>query len=167
MSDGNQDELASELNRICFAAGLPFLPVQRDLLKLHVGPFIRPGKSGCWQCWLRRVEQHSSDPIALRELRKYQTLVGTSRSAPFLPAHVGLAGALLLSWIRKTQDTSVGRYIEFDLESGEQHEGHLVGIHRCAICGDKGDPLQRTVKNLYEELQQSGAILESPLERNT
>lgn len=140
-------ELA-DVNERCLREGRLWLLAKTVGSTLWIGPLLRPGRTGCWECLAHR----------LRNSRHVETYVRARRGsfpssslAPIsaLPStEAGAAGLLateVAKWIAQTPGTQLeGTLLTFDLATFTSARHALVRRPQCPVCGDGQSWSQRT-----------------------
>ena len=136
------DYLRSELaayNSESLATGRPWLLVKPVGTQIWVGPLMRPGHTGCWECLADRLRTN-------RQIESYvQARQGSIEPFPVARAHTpatlqiawNLAAHEIAGWIGRRQSALLdGKVQTFNLLSWETRTHTLVQRPQCRACGD-------------------------------
>ena len=140
-SDGGSLREAFLLNEQCYRAGVKFLPgIIFDGVSL-VGPFVRPGVAGCWQCALLRLSANL-DGRSAASLWKRVALDGDFACNPLAAfgTTARMLGNSLAFELFKEQagyqhSECEGGLLTQDLETLESSRAVLLAHPLCGVCG--------------------------------
>ncbi|MHB8340316.1 MAG: TOMM precursor leader peptide-binding protein [Mycobacteriales bacterium] len=133
--------LLTELNRALLATGTPWLLAKPAGLRIWLGPLLRPGRTGCWECLRQRVEGNRQVESYLAGKRRDRSPLRTSKGA--LAASWAAAAALLAPEIAQILATGTsprldGVLVTVDRRTLASAEHVLVRQPQCPACGDPG-----------------------------
>lgn len=128
------------LNRRCFGAGVTFLPGVVFGGRSMVGPLVRPGVAGCWECALLRLSANLEEGDAA-SLWKRVALGGppaeealAAFSAPARMLGNSVAFELFKALAGHQRPESEGGVLLQDLETLESSRPSLLPHPLCAVC---------------------------------
>jgi ribosomal protein S12 methylthiotransferase accessory factor len=129
LTDANADSLAS---------GRPWLLVKPIGAQVWVGPFFRPGETGCWQCLAQRLRGHRRVDEYLRRRRGTDDMTTCNLSGPATLAHVagGLAATAVGNWIMQGRSGLEGAVWTLDAREMVWQRHDLVKRPQCPACGE-------------------------------
>lgn len=146
-------ESVSAFRRIddhAFAGDVPWSAVVLTPTGVRLGPVIVPGKSACYECFLRRMTQH--DPYAWRTA----TIWSAAESCPidgWLPADLlvaeGFAAGLLTG--DPTRDWPAGSVTSYQAITAHVSRATVIGRHGCDRCRPARDRAEDTWRDLAAE----------------
>jgi ribosomal protein S12 methylthiotransferase accessory factor len=145
--DDYLDPRLAELDARARESGLPWLLLKPQGHDVWIGPYLRPGHTGCWECLRGRLEDNR--PVSL-----FVRTANRNDAPPPLPvaassASVGLAVQLAANAVVGLFLTGVcpveGRLLSVHTRTLETESHPLVRLPQCAACGDPalGDPPTR------------------------
>ncbi|MER7822076.1 TOMM precursor leader peptide-binding protein [Streptomyces sp. NPDC096097] len=137
--DDYLDPELDRLNTAYLAAGRSWLPAKPAGVVPWVGPFLRPGETGCWTCLAQRLGGNRQVERYLSGKRGDHTPRHPSHAA--LPASATLIAGLLAVEAARivvtgTSESLTGVMRTMDLITLESAEHTLVRQPQCASCGD-------------------------------
>ncbi|MDI6105349.1 TOMM precursor leader peptide-binding protein [Actinoplanes sp. NEAU-A12] len=142
------DPRLDRLNTACLAAGRPWLMVRPHGHVLLLGPHLRPGETGCWECLRRRWtdnEEVINFVVEQRGERDRPSPAWAALDATTAVLAGLLAAELPVLAVLGRSPRVTGRMISLDTRdlSGGTHP--LVRLPQCPACGDParlggGDP---------------------------
>ncbi len=130
---GQDEKLRDALDRLGFERGVPTVAVELLPTRIVCGPAVIPGATACYDCYLRRVEQHrdpaQTDPVG-----------EATRGLPegFGRMHLAIAHGLLTLAMAELRTGPVGlggTVRTFDLVAGTLSTASTVAVDRCPRCG--------------------------------
>ncbi len=132
-------ELAS-LNARMLESGQRWLLVRPAGHKAWIGPLLRPGETGCWQCLAQRLAGNRQVEQYIE--RKGDAVRRVSAAAPALPvtlrAGAALAAAEVVSILATGTSPRVDQtLLTFDHTSFETERHYVVRRPQCPACGDE------------------------------
>jgi bacteriocin biosynthesis cyclodehydratase domain-containing protein len=130
--------LASALDDSAYQTQTPWLPVAMDHPHLQIGPAVAPGYGACFDCWQRRLRQHSPAPDVDAALQRYYEDHPAEHPSGHLPPSAELAAAMVLRVIdRLVSDpgSEAGWLRQINLVSRRMTKGRGIGVHGCQKCG--------------------------------
>ena len=127
--------VAEALDRAAFAWLVPWFAVHAHAVQVQCGPVVVPGLTACYQCFVRRREQHRRPGYA----------VGTADAADdrfpsgYPSHHVGIAAAFARQAVHEAfgapdSDRLTGTVRMFDQVSGVTSRSSVVAVNRCSRC---------------------------------
>jgi bacteriocin biosynthesis cyclodehydratase domain-containing protein len=127
-----------DVNRRALASGRPWLIVKPNGIVSWLGPLLRPGETGCWECLAQRLRMH-------REVEEYARRAG-SREQPYaaLPALsstlamcVSMAATEVAKWIVLGRSDALDATIVSLAATTLETQAHrLVRRPQCPACGE-------------------------------
>lgn len=135
-SDVAATSVALEWNRVCLARGLTFLPVILRRLIGHVGPFVVPGQTACYQCMVARENAHLQEHELLRASEDRAPFgQATSGTLPPMASILGDIAALeIIKFHTRAMPPTVGRRIDVNLILPSLETRHVLRAPRCPTC---------------------------------
>jgi bacteriocin biosynthesis cyclodehydratase domain-containing protein len=130
-------------NSFCLDNKVLFVPLLLKSMIGHLGPFIVPGETACYQCLVSRQGSHASnsdiDTITDHEDFQSQQVCG------FHPSMATILGELAAFEIMRFYSDAIpgrkaGRLLEVDLLASRITERTVLKVPRCTACS----PLRRT-----------------------
>ncbi|MFI6897880.1 TOMM precursor leader peptide-binding protein [Streptomyces sp. NPDC050256] len=155
------DPALDRRNAAQLAAGKPWLLARLTGLAPWIGPFLKPGHTGCWSCLAQRLTGN-------RQLERY---LATKRgdSVPRHPARAGLpSGALAAAGILATEAAMIaatgepaalcGQMVTLELPTLRTETHAVVRQPQCPSCGDPKLVSERSPKIVLsaQEAQHTG-----------
>ncbi|HLL81987.1 MAG TPA: TOMM precursor leader peptide-binding protein [Longimicrobium sp.] len=141
-ADSPDPEAESHFNRLCLAAGTPWLGVRWAAGRIQVGPTVIPHETACLSCWRSAAEPAGAADVA-----------GECTAPPGAVAPGALPGAELAALevvraIAGMELATYGKLFTLDLLSFESRRERLLRDPRCPACGteagedaaDRGEP---------------------------
>ena len=122
----------SAFTRWCYASSCVFVPLTLQPDSLWLGPITGPRSGPCWNCAMRRYEQHRRPNVS------------HNLGVPELPESLNVSGSLLpliasgiwyLLHVSRSNLLPPGFAWRMDLRSHEITGQKVVTIHRCDFCG--------------------------------
>lgn len=146
--------ICSELNERSHVTGRPFVPVIVDNTALQLGPVVLPKQGACWECWVRRSNQHSPLPAAREELFKYYDTHAQAGPAGYLEPLAMIAAARTAAIVEAIDSGSArGGYIwQMDMITRVVTTSTAVGVHGCNQCGLGRSVDERTFAAMRDDL---------------
>lgn len=146
--------ICSTLNKWSHLTGRPFLPVLLDNTSLQVGPVVLPSRGACWECWVRRSNQHSPWPAARNALFKYYDANAQAGVPGYLEPLAMLAAAKIAAIVEEVDSgTAPGGYIwQMDMITRAIATSTVVGVHGCDLCGLGRSVDERTFSVMRDDL---------------
>jgi bacteriocin biosynthesis cyclodehydratase domain-containing protein len=130
--------LVSALDDSAYQTQCPWLPVVMAHPYLQIGPVVAPGHGACFDCWQRRLRQHSPAPDVDAALQRYYEDHPSEHPSGHLPPSAELAAAMVLRVIdRLVSDpgSEAGWLRQINLVSRRMTKGRGIGVHGCEKCG--------------------------------
>jgi len=138
------------LDEQAFAAGTAWSAVVLTPTGVRLGPVVVPGKSACYECFLRRSTQHDKYP---------RRTAAVWRAAADQPIDGWLPSDLLVGtgFVEKLlgdadRDWPAGAVVEYQGTTGDLHTHTVIGVHGCAWCRPVRDRAADTWQDLRNEL---------------
>ncbi len=130
---GHDPALRDTVDTVAFDRGVPCVGVELLPTRLVCGPMVVPGRTACYHCFERRLEQHSGGA---------SSLPASTRDLPegFAPHHAVIAAGLVRAALAETSGPvrSLGATVRtFDLVTGAVRASSTVAVNRCRRCGDR------------------------------
>jgi ribosomal protein S12 methylthiotransferase accessory factor len=139
LADNYLDPALGALNARMLTADRSWLLVKPRGLEVWVGPYIRPGRTGCWECLRERLDRNrpmeqflrwttaGSEPLTV-------PLAATSTSVGLA---VQLAASVLTSQLLTGEFVAEGTLMTVHTTTLETEHHTLVRQPQCAACGDR------------------------------
>jgi bacteriocin biosynthesis cyclodehydratase domain-containing protein len=145
--------LCESLDQISYARRLPFIPVFVDSGILRVGPILTSGES-CWNCWVRRLRQHSNWPKEFAALTQYYSSHLDEGPIGYLEPFALIAATQIAESIRALDRSSAipGYVWQIDIVRRTIMTSRVVGIHDCPRCGLHRPALTRNYADMRAAL---------------
>jgi bacteriocin biosynthesis cyclodehydratase domain-containing protein len=138
-TDGGDVEALRDWNAFCLDEGLAYLPVLLDGRRGQVGPWVRPGRSACFECAWRRWTAVEGEPPSAAE----RAACAGPHAAGHLPAMAGLLGQAAAAEAHREAGGLVARTVNailhYDLEDGSLTRRPLLKAPFCPACGARRD----------------------------
>jgi bacteriocin biosynthesis cyclodehydratase domain-containing protein len=146
--------ICSELNNRSHLTGRPFVPVIVDNTSLQVGPVVLPNRGACWECWVRRSNQHSPWPAARDALFKYYDANAQAGAPGYLEPLAMIAAAKTAAIVEAVDSGSArgGHIWQMDMITRAIATSTVVGVHGCDRCGLGRSVDERTFTAMREDL---------------
>lgn len=125
--------LAGVVDRSSFAWGRRWFPIYSSPTVIYCGPVVVPGKTACYQCFLRRREQHRNPAVPA-------AADAVPEAAPAHPRHhvsiaVALAEQAIADAMAGPDDDAIGGTVRlFDQVGGGTSRADVVAVDRCPRC---------------------------------
>jgi molybdopterin-synthase adenylyltransferase len=142
-SDFGCPDVIQEMNRVCVSAGIHFLPVVLADFIGYVGPFVIPGETPCFDCFLSREESNAPDFGLQRALRA--SAPDNHDTIGFHPSMASVLGDMAAIELTKFYSHEnahaalpyhrVGHVIEVNLLLPELRGRRVLKLPRCPSCG--------------------------------
>jgi ribosomal protein S12 methylthiotransferase accessory factor len=133
------------VNAESLAGSRPWLLLKPAGAQPWVGPFFRPGATGCWECLAQRLRGHRRVEEYVRRTNAPEGAFGAAPAA--LPALVavaaGLAAGVVAGSIIVGRSGLDGIVWTLDARSLSWERHHMVRRPQCSACGEAG-PVSRT-----------------------
>lgn len=150
-ADRYDPDLFLGANARALKAGAKVFFAHRQWGRIVLGPFVIPGQSACYACYLerRRANSRFKDEFAARI-----HAAATSRGmVPTPPSRIaaGLAQALLATHLLAAAAGAYelfepGRIVAFDIVSLDKSYQSVLKLPRCPACSDAGKRPQRAIR---------------------
>jgi bacteriocin biosynthesis cyclodehydratase domain-containing protein len=116
-------------SRLCYTSSSIVIPLVLQSESLWFGPVMGPPRGPCWNCAMRRYNQHKRHGDAERpptntSRQEFPSLLPFVSSAIWHLVHVSQLGL-----------SPVGFVWRMDLNNREIIGRKVVGVHRCDLCG--------------------------------
>jgi bacteriocin biosynthesis cyclodehydratase domain-containing protein len=146
--------ICSELNKRSHLTGRPFVPVIVDNTSLQLGPVVLPNRGACWECWVRRSNQHSPWPAARDALFKYYDTNAQAGAPGYLEPLAMVAAAKTAAIVEAVDSGSArGGYVwQMDMITRAVATSTVVGVHGCDQCGLGRSVDERTFSAMRDDL---------------
>lgn len=123
--------LADSIDQVSFVRRIPWLPVWSSPTEIQCGPLVDPGRTACYQCFVRRRNQHAA---ARREIKPD----GATHPTGYPDHHVGIAVAFARQAINEAFSGNSkglgGTVRRFDQINGITSRASVARAHRCSRC---------------------------------
>jgi bacteriocin biosynthesis cyclodehydratase domain-containing protein len=130
------------------ALSRPWLPAVLEGDRIRVGPVVAPGRGPCFQCYLRRRDQHDVNRATSALLRDHYAQNPEAAPGGFLPHHVSLAAGMTSAVLGALRDSTgpalsrlSGQVFTMGTHDCTIRRDHVVALHGCIRCG-KGQPAE-------------------------
>ena len=132
----------ADVNARRLASGRPWLLAKPTGAQLWVGPFFRPGETGCWQCLAQRLRGHRRVDEYLRQRTGADEAPASGPAVvPSLAAvATGLAAAAMGNFIVQGQSGLEGAVWTLDARELAWERHRLVKRPQCPACGAAAAP---------------------------
>ena len=130
--------ICEELDEVCFARSIPWIPVVQEEAGITIGPIVLPGAGPCYGCYFRRLAQHALDADVLQTATAFYRRQPCASPAGFFPPAASLAaGAIadIVERLAKDQFAEAGQVRRFNILGWETMTSRVIGIHGCPRCG--------------------------------
>jgi bacteriocin biosynthesis cyclodehydratase domain-containing protein len=137
LADSHLNENLRSYNGEAQATGRPWLLVRPLGRQILVGPFFRPGVTGCWECLEQRLRANSPVETYLTGRNGQTGSTGSRAATPatWSVAH-GLAAQAISTWIIRGDLAALeGKIQSFDLATWQMHTHILIRLPHCRACG--------------------------------
>lgn len=136
-SDCGEIDALREWNSFCVARKIRFFPLVLQNLVGHLGPFVVPGETPCFECLYARQNSHLEDPISQRTA--YALMTRGQSSTGFHVATASLMGDIAASELVKLDsdvrlDSNIGKLILVSLFDTRLEARKVLKIPRCIVC---------------------------------
>jgi bacteriocin biosynthesis cyclodehydratase domain-containing protein len=146
---GRDTALRDAIDRVGFERGTATVGVELLPGRITCGPVVVPGRTACYACYLRRIEQHRGSP-GLHDVEASSRGIAEG----FAPAHLSIVEgmiALACGEIRDGLRGLGGTVRSFNLVTGAFSSSQTVAVDRCPRCGPRfRDDRSDTVSALRE-----------------
>jgi thiazole/oxazole-forming peptide maturase SagC family component len=137
-SDFGGRERLRDWNRLCVRNGCYFLPVFLEEMICHIGPFVVPYRTACFEC-VREWRMLTGDYSQIRSDIDASAFEGQLANG-FHPSMASIAGDLSAIEITKfcaqlSPYWRVGMMIELNLLTCELVKRKVMKMPRCTVCG--------------------------------
>jgi len=149
------DDLCELISRRIYREDKAFVPVIVTGTQITLGPVIQFGRGTCWNCWRRRLLQHSRNPEYLQAISEYYTDQSTCGGPlGYLEAIATLVAAHLCQVIDLLNEGKevAGTFWRLDCLSWRTTQGSVVGVHDCPVCGLRRNSETRTYQEMQDKL---------------
>lgn len=130
-------DVPAEFERFAAGTSVPWLGVAFRHPAIRVGPLVVPEVAPCHDCFLARVRQHRSDPLADEVDTAYAADPGLGVTG-FPAWAVALAAGQALALL---DGMTTGEVRMVDCGTGEVEPWDVVPVHDCETCGRHGPGL--------------------------
>jgi ribosomal protein S12 methylthiotransferase accessory factor len=132
-------------NSEALRSGRPWLLVKPTGRQVWVGPLFRPGKTGCWECLVRRLRANSPVASYLQGRNDRPATVLNDRVCT--PATLQIAGGLaanaVASWVVRDELPELdGKLQTLDVPTWRLQTHSLVRLPFCPSCGRPNEQAQ-------------------------
>ena len=146
LTDDYLQEGLAEINEQAIATGCPWLIVKPLGNIIWLGPFFRPGKTGCWECLAQRIKANRQMESYLQDRKGISKPFITSLASFPAKHQVALnlaATEIVKALVLGSSDSLEGKLVTFDTTSLETRSHTLVRRPQCFACGDPAYRSQR------------------------
>ncbi|HEV8327538.1 MAG TPA: TOMM precursor leader peptide-binding protein [Nitrospiraceae bacterium] len=136
-SDAGGQQYFCELNKLCLEHKVKLLPVMLKNFIGHVGPFVIPGETACYQCLVSREGSHRTDPLIDSIV---DTAAVSGNAVGFHPSMAAILGdvaafELTRFFTGNLPQRAPGQFLEIDLLAGKMVNRTVIKVPRCTACG--------------------------------
>lgn len=143
---GHDPQLRDTVDGVCFDRGVPSVGVELLPSRIVCGPMVIPGRTACYSCAERRMEQHAGERPPL------------SRSTATLPEGFASSHAAIAAGFVRAALAEIDRPLAapgatvrvLDLVTGTVRAWGTVAVNRCRRCGGRFRDLASPVGALAE-----------------
>lgn len=135
VDDYLRDEL-SPMNRWALDRGQTWMLAKPFGLRLWIGPIIRPGQTGCWECLAQRLRLNR--PFETFPYFRAETSGSSSAGLSLptaLPLALGLVSSEAARFLAGSAKALDGEMLSFDLITREVEHHRLTRRPQCPACG--------------------------------
>ena len=159
-ADTPDPEAEAHFNRLCLAAGTPWLGVRWVAGRIQVGPTVIPHETACFSCWRPAPEPAGAADVA------GGCTAPPGAVAPRGPAAAELAALEVVRAIAGMELATYGKLFTLDLLSFEASRERILKDPRCPACGtesgasetDAGEPATERAARLSEQFHESSKM---------
>jgi bacteriocin biosynthesis cyclodehydratase domain-containing protein len=137
---------SAAFSRLFYTSSSISVPLVLQSGCLWLGPVMGPRRGPCWNCAMRRYNQHRRPGNAERP-----TIIATQEEFPNLLPLVSSAIWHLI-YVSQLRLSPVGFVWRMDLNSHEILGRKVVGAHRCDLCGSGRKGWDISTKQMRESL---------------
>ena len=136
-SDCGEIDALREWNRFCVEHKIRFFPLVLQNLIGHVGPFVLPGETACYECLYARQNSHLEDPgpqrTALALVTRGQSSTGFHVATGSLVGTI--AACELIKFYSDAQpESNIGKLILVSLFDTRLEARKVLKVPRCSVC---------------------------------
>jgi bacteriocin biosynthesis cyclodehydratase domain-containing protein len=127
-----------DFNAEALRNGQPWLLVKPIGRQVWVGPLFRPGKTGCWECLVQRLQANSPVAAYLQGRNGHAGAIVQDRAATpaTLQIALGLATNAVASWVVRGELPELdGKLQTLDVPTWRLQSHTLVQLPFCPACG--------------------------------
>ncbi|MCP5197253.1 MAG: TOMM precursor leader peptide-binding protein [Gammaproteobacteria bacterium] len=160
------DYLRSELgtyNRCALQTGAEWMLFQPIGTEVRIGPFFRPGYTGCWECLAQRLRLHRPIDNFLigKGLAEEPIVPPASWTLSTMRIACNMAAAIVVRWLVNEGKSQLnGKVLTLDTKSWETRTHQLVRQPTCPCCG-AAKTLTTTVSSFVPQSYKTTTVNES------
>jgi ribosomal protein S12 methylthiotransferase accessory factor len=106
--------------------------------QIWVGPFFRPGHTGCWECLAQRLRANRGVEVFVQDLQGRVDPISVARAFTTGTVQIAsnLAGTEVAKWIARGESSELeGKLLTLDVRSWQTQTHTLVRLPQCPACG--------------------------------
>jgi bacteriocin biosynthesis cyclodehydratase domain-containing protein len=133
----------------------PFISATLEAPHLRVGPVVVPGLGACYDCYEKRVLQHSTRPAEHTAAQKFYDDNPAAGPLGYLIPFTEMAAIRTTQIIRQLDEAPeavAGKVWQLNAISRQIVHSEVVGMHGCMRCGLKRSEAARGFESLQSEL---------------
>ncbi len=135
-SDFASTQVMRDWNRFCIETSIHFFPIMLRKMVGHVGPFVIPGETACYECLMARENSHLEDYL-LRRKSEQASFYGQSVSG-FYPSMASILGDIaaleIVKFYSGVMRYTVGTLVEVSLLVPTLLTRKVLRAPRCPAC---------------------------------
>jgi ribosomal protein S12 methylthiotransferase accessory factor len=127
-----------DCNAAALRTGRPWLLVKPLGRQVWVGPLLKPGTTGCWECLAQRLRANTPVPNYLQTRNGHAEAIVTDRAATpaTLQVAAGLAANAVAAWVVRGEAPELeGKVQTLDLPTWRLQTHTLIRLPFCPACG--------------------------------
>jgi len=129
-------QLCRELSDLTCERKIDFLPIILGSGAMYIGPLVRAGQGGCWNCYEARIHRHqtpTNDQDKLADFYSSNISVGPQG---YVEPLAQIAGGCSTYLLREAEKGSVVPSLyRYNLLARTLDSSVLLGVHNCVDCG--------------------------------
>lgn len=146
-------DLLSARDRLAFGLRRPWAPLILTASGVRLGPVVVPGRSACYQCFLRRWLQHDPQGEHTAAMLRDDRAIPAHSVAGHLPSDVLIGSGLARALAEAIADGFGGRVqpgdvVRFSVAGGTVRRDRVIAVPGCRRCGPRRDRAADTWQGL-------------------
>jgi oxazoline/thiazoline synthase len=146
LTDDYLDPKLDELNQQALKSQSPWMLVKPSGTIIWIGPLFHPGKTGCWDCLAKRLQDNRpiegfierQEPISSPLTPPLGFLASTVQTA------LGMAATEVFKWIVRGENKQLeDNLITYDTIALQTQNHRLVKRPQCSSCGERRNELTK------------------------